>query len=106
MNNTDEMKQKAAEAESLLDTHNGTTKDDLINMVTFLAEKNEMLRNRERELEAALLDTIGQSSMDDHTFKHSFMSCDEHAYDVLDISYGESKTAVWKRFNRKWGVKE
>jgi hypothetical protein len=41
---TDEMKQKAAEAESLLDTHNGTTKDDLINIMCYLHKENDRLR--------------------------------------------------------------
>jgi hypothetical protein len=41
---TDEQKQKAVEAESLLDTHNGTTKDDLINIMRYLHKENDRLR--------------------------------------------------------------
>lgn len=36
---TDEQKDKAVEEELRLVTHNGTTKDDLLNIIRYLAEK-------------------------------------------------------------------
>ena len=34
--------------------------------------------------------------------KHIFVSAEEQAFDVLDITYGENVDDVYKRFNKKW----
>lgn len=72
--------------------------------ISAMKGKINALRERQQELESALLGMIAQSNCDDSNnhFMHSFMSCDEQAYSVLDIEYGESVAEVYKRYASKW----
>lgn len=67
-------------------------------------ETAEKFAERVQELEGALLDMVVQFCQisDDDTLRHSFMSAEENAFDVLDISYGEKVADVYKRFEEKW----
>ena len=59
---------------------------------------------RVQQLEEALLDMVVQFCQisDDDTLRHSFMSAEENAFDVLDINYGEKVSDVYRRFQEKW----
>lgn len=62
----------------------------------------EAARKRIQELELVLLDMLEQVSTSEDFFMHTFMSCDENAYELLGIEYGESINAVRERFKKKW----
>lgn len=56
---TDEQKQNAVEDELRLDTHNGTSKDDLLNIIHYLSKQNDRLRKYCASLESGELPSEG-----------------------------------------------
>lgn len=59
---------------------------------------------RVKNLEEALLDMVVQfcQMVYEGELRHTFMSAEEQAFDVLDIDYGEKVDDVYERFNKKW----
>ena len=47
---TDEQKQNAVKQELRLDTHNGTTKDDFVNIIYYLSQENNKLKEENARL--------------------------------------------------------
>ena len=67
-------------------------------------ETAEKFAERLKNLEEALLDMVVQFCQMENwgEFRHTFMSAEEQAFDVLDITYGEKVSEVYERFNKKW----
>lgn len=67
-------------------------------------ETAEKFAERLKELEEALLDMVVQFCQmgEEGKLKHIFMSAEEQAFDVLNITYGENVADVYERFNKKW----
>lgn len=66
---------------------------------------NDQLIKRNQELEEALLDMVVQFCQmgEEGYLKHTFMSAEEQAFNVLEIQYGEKISEVYKRFFKRWG---
>lgn len=64
----------------------------------------EKFAEKLKELEEALLEMVVQfcQMVDEGELRHTFMSAEENAFDVLDIDYGEKVDDVYERFNKKW----